>query len=126
MALIKRGDKYPITVCLMEYLYAVTVINHIYLILLYINLKMLNQEEDNNFSDIISNWLKCANLSIDRIIYELQTVIVKPISKILAVDLSIVILILILQKKLWENMGRVKPHPLDKDRERHLQRIATR
>ena len=126
MALIKRGDKYPITVYLMEYLYAVTVINHIYLILLYINLKMLNQEEDNNFSDIISNWLKCANLSIDRIIYELQTVIVKPISKILAVDLSIVTLILILQKKLWENMGRVKPHPLDKDRERHLQRIATR
>ena len=126
MALIKRGDKYPITVYLMEYLYAVTVINDIYLILLYINLKMLNQEEDNNFSDIISNWLKCANLSIDRIIYELQTVIVKPISKILAVDLSIVTLILILQKKLWENMGRVKPHPLDKDRERHLQRIATR
>ncbi|XP_041353525.1 RRP15-like protein [Gigantopelta aegis] len=30
------------------------------------------------------------------------------------------------KKKLWENMGRIKPHPLDKDRERYLQRIATR
>ncbi|XP_064600541.1 RRP15-like protein [Liolophura sinensis] len=30
------------------------------------------------------------------------------------------------KKKLWEEMARVKPNPLEKDRERRLQKIATR
>ncbi|KAL5008806.1 hypothetical protein ScPMuIL_014387 [Solemya velum] len=31
-----------------------------------------------------------------------------------------------MKKKLWEEMGKIKPSPLDKIHERHLQKIATR
>ena len=45
---------------------------------------------------------------------------------IVACDIKQQISLTILQKKVWEELGRVKPMTLDRDKEKSLQRIAQR
>lgn len=49
----------------------------------------------------------------------------KNFQKILWAKTSCVVTAKKLQKKLWEEMGHLKPNALDKDKERQLKRTAT-